>query len=73
MNNNKVNSNSADKCILCFVKTEVYFMDLMLTNNTGYFSVVYLLKTGAKIIDELHFSHNFGSFKKDPIATYRHI
>ena len=34
----------------------------MLINNTGYFSVVHLLKTGAETIDGLHFLHNFGSF-----------
>ena len=62
IHNSEVSSNFADKCILCFVKTQVYFRDVMLTNNTGYFSLVHLLKAGVQILDGLHFSHNFGSF-----------
>ena len=58
----KINSNSADNCIFCFVKNQVYLNDLVLTDNIGNFSVVHLLKTGAWIIDGLHFSRNNGSF-----------
>ena len=62
INNSKVNDNFADKSILCFVKAQVYLRGLILSDNTGYFSVVHLLKTGAQVIDGLHFSHNLGSF-----------
>ena len=57
-----IRSNSAVNCILCLVKDHIYLRDLIVTNNSGNFSIIHLLKTGTHITGGLKFSHNSGAF-----------
>ena len=60
--NSEFINNSAWECTFCASQSSVSIENTTISKNVGTFSVIYLVKTSSKIIGEVKYSNNSGSF-----------